>query len=169
MYKENKTSVSEFFNFNASNSEIKHELFNFINKYEYSQYKNYPSRNKDSWIPYYKFNLEQLFNNDEWKFHFEKIENTPFLIGCRFSMWDSEHFGFKVAFISVLLGGTIKNQHILNSIIKNCVEILKISNIKFISVRINGDFIEAIHAFENNGFRYFENIIWPVTNFKEKK
>ena len=111
-------TLSEFFNFNTSNIEIRNELINYVDSYTYFQYKNYPSQNKDSWKSFYKYYLDQLFNNDEWKFHFEKIENIPFLLGCRFSKWDSDHFGYKVAFINILLGGTIENKALLDNIIK---------------------------------------------------
>jgi L-amino acid N-acyltransferase YncA len=161
-------SLEDFFNLNTSDLSLKEEIFRSVDQYHYSQYKNYPSTRKDSWKELHKYVLENLFENREWRFHYEKINDVPFLLGCRFSKWDSEHFGFGVAFLSLLLGGSIDDQNSLDKIIRKCIGVLKKSNVRFVSARIHGDFIEAIHSFENNGFRYFENIIWPVADVRDR-
>ena len=136
---------------------------NFLPYYHYDQYRFYPSKKNNGWQEYFLSRLHPLLENDEWLFFYKESHNTPYLLGCKISKWDYDTFGFKMAFIHVLISGkTSESEKIISSLLKNCLKKLHSANVKFISARINGDNLSAIHAFESFGFKYYENNIWPV-------
>ena len=144
-------------------SEIMDAVRDFLPHYYYDRYRFYPSKNSNGWQKYFLSQLYQLSENEEWSFFYKESHNIPYLLGCQISKWDYNHFGFKIAFIHVLIAGqTYESEKILFSLLKDCIKGLYESGIKFISTRINGDNLSAIHAFESLGFRYYENIIRPV-------
>ncbi|MFH2036257.1 MAG: GNAT family N-acetyltransferase [Candidatus Zixiibacteriota bacterium] len=135
-----------------------------LSQYAYDQYRFYPSKNKESWEKYFITRFHHLLTNDEWMFFNQKGIKTPYLIGCRISKWDYEHFNIKMANIAVLSSDNNgDSEKTISNILDNCIDKLKSENIEFISTRICGSNISAIHAIESKGFKYFENIIWPVT------
>jgi len=155
--------------FIAINKEIEEEIIikiqDKINQYRFDHYKYYPATDKEKWKQYYFLRLKKIFKNNEWFFIYDFNYDYPFLVGCRISKWDEEHFGFKMAFIDILFCIDIDNATIiLKRMIHTCLNILYQKGIKFVSARCNGDNIPAIHALEDNKFRYYETIIWPVVS-----
>ncbi len=145
--------------------EMMDTIRNFLPSYRYDQYRFYPARKDDAWEEYFLERLYQLFKNPEWWFFYRTLKNVPYLLGCRISKWDSDHFGFKMASLHLLISGeTIESEEILSALIEDCLKKLHDGGVKFISTRINGDNIPALHAFESHGFRYYENAIWPVAS-----
>lgn len=137
---------------------------NSLSSYRYDHYKFYPSKKKDAWEKYYLARLHQLFENDEWLFFCRISNNTPYLLGCRISKWDYDHFGLKMASLCVLMcGETTESEIIFSTLLEDCLINLGKRGVKFISFRVNGDNLPAVHAFESHGFRYYENVIWPVS------
>ncbi|MCK4460233.1 MAG: GNAT family N-acetyltransferase, partial [candidate division Zixibacteria bacterium] len=83
----------------------------------------------------------------------------------RISKWDYDLFGVKMASLAVLsCGDSDRTEKVLSEMIDGCLAVLRDNSIAFVSCRISGDNIAALHAFESRGFRYYENIIWPVAS-----
>ena len=147
------------------NNEMMDTVRNFLAHYHYDQYCFYPSKKSDGWEKYFLSRLNKLFENDEWLFFYNESHNIPYLLGCYISKWDYNIFGFKMAFIHVLVSGnTSESEKIVSSLLKDCLKKLYDDGVKFVSTRINGDNLPAIHAFESFGFKYYENIIRPVAH-----
>ncbi|MCK4763600.1 MAG: GNAT family N-acetyltransferase [Candidatus Aminicenantes bacterium] len=135
--------------------------------YPYDQYRHYPTIENNRWENYLLKRLKTLLSNEEWLFFFDDREGGPYLLSCRISKWDEEHFGFKMAFINVLFTGhSAAVQEVLGGLLAQITAFLRSIGVKFISCRLNGDNPPAIHAFEAQGFRYYENIIWVVMDCK---
>ena len=143
------------------------ELFKIIKKklpsYPFDQYKFYPSIEKNSWEKYFLLRLENSLKNNEWLLFYDFFKNSPYLLSCKISKWDEEHFGFKMAFINVLIcNNKSSSRKIIGTLLDKCLVKLRNMNVRFVSSRIHGDNIQAIHVFEDKGFHFYENIIWPV-------
>lgn len=140
-------------------------IHNSLPSYRYDHYRFYPAKKNNDWEKYFFARLHQLLENNEWLFFYRISNNTPYLLGCRISKWDYDHFGLKMASLHVLISGeTTESEKILSALLKDCLKKLCDSGVKFISTRINGDNLPAIHVFESHGFRYYENVIWPVAS-----
>jgi ribosomal protein S18 acetylase RimI-like enzyme len=127
--------------------------------YPFDQFKNYPSKDAKAWEHYFMFRLSEALKDKEWMFFFGKSTNRPNLIGCRIPKWDEDHFGIRMASIQVFIG---QDGSELRKLLEECLKYLREKRVVFVSARINGDNMDAIHEFQAYGFRYYENIIWPV-------
>jgi len=134
--------------------------------YEYDQYRGYPAKNGSGWQKYFIMRQRKKFQNPEWLFFCEVYDDTPYVLGCRVPTWDEEHFGFKMAMISAIFLYNEKPAK-LAGMIDRCLLLLRERDIKFVSARFHGDHIIPIHLCESRGFRYYENIIWPVASCKD--
>lgn len=103
-------------------------------------------------------------------FFYELTPFGPYLIGTRLSKWDEDHFKFKMAQLQIFttpdepLSGTK-----LKNLLEKAIDYLKINGVSFVSSRMNGDHIVALHALEDNGFRFYDNVIWPISRAVEYK
>lgn len=152
--------MSGFFNF--SKDEHLDKVLNKVKDFKFGQYRNYPSKNESGWVDQHQNYIKQLVDNPEWKFHFDETKGEPFFIGCRFSKWDSEQLGLNTAIVVVLLGSNDLEKGYINQRIKSLDDELSKLKVEFAILRLNGDLLDFIHAFEANGYNYYENIIWPV-------
>ncbi len=132
--------------------------------YAYGQYKHYPSKKDNTWEDLILSQLNGNMMDSEWTFFFEMASDHPNLIGCRVPKWDEDHFGFRMASINVFIS---RDGPAIENMVGECLDHLRGCGVKFVSSRINGDNIALIHLLESNGFRYYENIIWPVLKFEE--
>jgi len=137
--------------------DIKKSLSRTLPCYNHDQYINYPSRVRSGWVTYALARIDNMLTDPEYLV-FEKSGN---LLCCRVSRWDTEHFGFGMAMISLPLTQT-DDCMIVAKLLKKCLRELRAMGVRFASARISGDDSESIHAFEQAGFRYYETIIWPV-------
>lgn len=144
------------------------DLPNAISEYKFDQYLRYPARLKDAWREYLIIRFRQFLDDDEWFFLYNPDDNIPHLVGCRIPKWDYDLFGVKMASIAVLTcGDSDRTEKVLSEMLDGCLAVLRDQDVEFVSCRIGGDNISAIHAFESRGFRYYENIIWPVVSCQE--
>jgi ribosomal protein S18 acetylase RimI-like enzyme len=132
--------------------------------YPHDPYRNYPSKDPNAWKRFLMSRLDGVLKNKEWTFFFGMNSNRPNLIGCRVPKWDEDHFGFRMASILIFIG---QDGSELRKLVGECLKHLSEEGVVFVSTRINGDNIDAIHEFQAYGFRYYENIIWPVLKCKE--
>lgn len=106
-----------------------------------------------------------MLKSNEWTFFGGKHEQDFILVGCRISNWDKDHFGFPIAGLRVLFSSMPRrDENYKSEILSDCVAFLKETGVTFCGARIHGDDLSSIHILENLGFRYYENIIWPVLN-----
>jgi len=132
-------------------------------RYTYNQYLNYPAQAKDRWTGILKETLINCSKSDEWTFFGGQRGEHSTLVGCRISGWDKDHFGFDMAGIRVLFSSpTAEGEKFIKDTLSACMAFLKAKGISFASARIQGDDLCSIHVLEHLGFRYYENIIWPV-------
>ena len=139
-----------------------------ISRYKYDQYLRYPARRKGAWREHLQVRFRKYLDDDEWFFLYNPDDNIPHLVGCRISKWDYDLFGVKMASIAVLsCGNSDQTEKTLSRMLDGCLAALRGQKVEFVSCRICGDNLPAIHAFESSGFRYYENIIWPVVSCRD--
>ncbi|MEI6681826.1 MAG: GNAT family N-acetyltransferase [Bacteroidota bacterium] len=111
----------------------------------------------------FKENLLSLTGQGEWILLKCEQNNDLAVVGCRISKWDLEHFGLNMAGIKVFFASPNENGERLKlNLLNECLSLLQEKGIDFVSARIHGDDLLSIHFLENTGFRYYEDIIWPV-------
>jgi GNAT superfamily N-acetyltransferase len=138
----------------------------------YDQYAHYFYKDEFSVKKYFISRLEKLIFavSGDWIFFYELTPFGPYLIGTRLSKWDEDHFKFKMAQLQIFttpdepLSGTK-----LKNLLEKAIDYLKINGVSFVSSRMNGDHIVALHALEDNGFRFYDNVIWPISRAVEYK
>lgn len=135
--------------------------------YNYDQYYLYPAINKNGWTNLFFSRLEK-YKSDPNTQIFSTRENTSLvLVNLTESKWDTDHFGFEVGKIDnpVSLSDT-QNKNIKENLSK-LHEYAKQASFKVLIIRINGDNLNFIHELEDIGFKYFETIIWPITDLSK--
>lgn len=132
-----------------------------LDEFEFDRYLHYPSARRGAWQELLLSRLDSLIASEESTLFWSADDRGESLIAARVSPWDEEHFGFPMAGVQVVYTrGSFGDS--LRAAFHQCVESLQGREVAFVSARIHGDQLEAIHLFESNGFRYYENIVWPV-------
>jgi GNAT superfamily N-acetyltransferase len=148
------------------------EVNTFIDKivdyenYFFGHYYLYPSKYKNGWRKHMKSQLIKFLKDKENILFFTESldeKKTPLLLVFRASEWDQRVFGFR---ITTSLLNFLPNDDMVTEgfkfFIRRSIEILKSHKIRLISLRLHGDNLKAIHASQECGFLYFENIIWTI-------
>ncbi len=136
----------------------------FLEDYKYDQYCLYPSKNKNSWVDFFYNRLEQLNEDSNAKVFLSDDSTGSLLFSLVSSKWDEDHFGFKVGKINNPIVPSSSSDSLVRGQLTSIIEYSKKAAITVLIARINGDNTRLIHLFEEIGFRYYENIIWPVTD-----
>lgn len=85
------------------------------------------------------------------------------ILATRDSAWDRAHFGFGMATVQILLAAEGDAGHrAIARLLPRLKRGLRRRAVRFASIRVHGDQLPALHALEAAGFRYFDNVIWPV-------
>ena len=135
-------------------------VYNNLDNYYGDHYRYYPSTSAEGWKLLFKETLSSNLNNFNYIYIINLDGLLPILFGVRINLWDEEVFGFKLSnSVVTLFGNDIK---LITNTIKASMKILKERDVKALIFRCNGDDLTTIHAVGNLGFRYYENIIWPV-------
>lgn len=138
-------------------------VIEYLPSYRFDHYLFYPSQIKNGWMDYFRSRLKKSLLQDENITFYSQVDNVPFLIGFRISEWDEEIFGHKMCMAAFdFLPEIANSQRIVENLFRSALAILAEKGVEFVSVRINGDNLPAIHGIQENGFKYYENIIWPV-------
>ncbi|MBA3673379.1 MAG: GNAT family N-acetyltransferase [Chitinophagaceae bacterium] len=130
---------------------------NELKDYRYDQYFLYPTLHNNAWKDIFLSRLNSIDGNADF--------NT---FNLEVSKWDEEHFGFKIGKINNPFSPIKEDYKQYKYEVKRLIEVSKENNVRVLILRINGDNINLIHEFENVGFRYYETIIWPVTNLDKQ-
>ena len=148
---------------NDNINEVSNKLLLLLPQYKYFQYRNYPANNSKCWQDYYLYKLEQIPDLKDTYCYFDFYNNEPYIINFCVKEWDKELFGFYLASASIIYTPYKINSDFFKNFLNNCLRsLVSQKNVKFVSVRINGDNLEVIHIFEELGFHYYEDVIWPV-------
>jgi GNAT superfamily N-acetyltransferase len=167
-------SLSGFFLQNSIDAnQVKKEILEWVKKdpalFKYDQYSSYYYSSSHSPHLFFIHRIEKLIlaETGDWFFFYEITDYGPYLVGARLSKWDIEHFGINMAVLQIFLCPESPfEKKILKSILSKAIDHLKGQNIKFISARVNGDHINALHSMEDIGFRYYDDVIWPIGSTK---
>lgn len=102
----------------------------------------------------------------------KKNEDIVGLLGFKILDWDSEHFGIKVASIDYFMSRKLD----YNNEISVKEELLKRFNmwgkeekVSLVSTRVDDNDLSSIHALEDNGFHYMENLIHDSFDYRKAK
>lgn len=136
-----------------------------IDNYTYDQYFLYPSKTNEGWKNFLTKRILEYCNKDNVFVFYESYLGFPFFLILETSDWDDSHFGIKMGKISLIIPNLkIDYSDFFNKMLLSLNNFLILNKIKFVSARINGDNLFAIKCFEDYGFHYIENVIWPVLN-----
>ena len=132
----------------------------------HNQYVNYRYKKGYSSHELLIKKVKSLLNNtikDIFVFHIMKDEEV-YLVSINVSKWDEDHFGFKMAKLDIVSfpSNSVGAKETLENLIDVAVNFIKLNGVKFVSSRLNGDLINAIHVLEDVGFRYYDCVIWPI-------
>ena len=128
------------------------------------QYKNYPAKSPKHWLQYRNKQLLSFFQSPEHLVYYD----ADVLLICRNSSWDRDHFGFGMAMISLFSSDNV-DPKAANEVVTGCLNQLAAMGVKFVSARICGNSVTAIHVLENAGFRYYETLLSPVVLLNKRK
>jgi L-amino acid N-acyltransferase YncA len=158
-------------NQDETNLEIKKQILESIRNHpvssKYDQYSFY--RYKNDYYPnsYLFYRIKKLIQatTGEWTFFYEITDYGTYLIGVRESKWDEEHFGFKMATIKILsVPDSVSELSIIKKLLVKSIDYLKKRKVRFVITRVNGDYIAALHSLEEIGFRYYDDVIYPIAS-----
>ncbi len=143
---------------------IMNKSYEIFKDYQYDQFYRYPSTIKDFWIEMFISNINDANKSKEKKIFAADVKNTPIYFSLSTSNWDISHFGFKIGRLNNPFVHPEAKRNKLKRIISSILEYSKANGIIVLIARINGDNLNLIHELEEVGFRYYENIIWPVVD-----
>jgi ribosomal protein S18 acetylase RimI-like enzyme len=146
------------------NADIVDAVKPMLRAYPYEQYRNYPASDQNAGEGFYLDRLGDMASGGEWSFFSVGEAGSRAIVGCRISKWDEDVFGVKMAFVSVICSEPGVKAGTLEKLAATCLKYLSSKGVRFVSARVNGDNLPAIHALESAGFRYYETVIWPVAS-----
>ena len=135
-----------------------------LSDYEYDHYRRYPATSTDGWEALLLGRIRVFSQDNETTLIHSRTGGGVALVALHAKQWDHDHFGFPTASIEVLIADPAITAFC--DCLKFALSLCREKRIKFVSARVNGDQLGALHAFENSGFRYYENIIWPIVSLK---
>lgn len=141
------------------------ELLEIADRYlphdRFDQYRHYPALAAETprWQQYWRQRVTQMAADPQVQF----LASDAAIIAVRDSTWDRAHFGYGMATLHVLLAADVADiQRQLAVLLLEARGMLHDQQVRFVSTRVNGDHTAVIHALEDAGFRYMDNVIWPV-------
>lgn len=151
------------------------ELFSELDSnndlFSYDQYNNYFFKKGFSAHKYLNHKLKTAIKNSstEWTFFHEQANNDCYIVGVKISNWDRQHFGYGIAHLTFFTAPKNLNKPIISALIKRVNRYLKNKGVVLVLSRINGEMTKALHVLEENSYRYYETIIWPIAKSKKRK
>jgi len=144
-------------------AEMEDRISSALDAFRFDPYILYPARSDDAWKRHFMQRLEQLLASREWSFFYEVADGAPQLLACRIAEWDREHFGMGMASLHFPLNSERpEDTPLLTNMLDDCISFLNEKEVRFVSARVNGDDLPAIHALEAKDFRYYEHIERPI-------
>ncbi len=135
--------------------------------YELNDYRAYRMLDKDR-LKEYLFNqvLDSSKRKNNWILVAEDKKEIVGLAVLNFLLWDTKHFGIKMAKISYLMARGNYNQvlAIKNRLLPYLLQLSKKEKIAHLSCRIDISDTSSIHALEANGFRLMDTLVTYAFN-----
>jgi GNAT superfamily N-acetyltransferase len=128
------------------------------------RFKNYNFRDPSTAAEYYSHRTRQLVSQsgDGWHFVFGNGPSEDSVaVAAHQSEWDESHFGKKMASLQ-FLSVPGQSRDTCAAILREAISILRVDGVEFVSARTGTEFLSAIHACEEVGFRYYETVIWAL-------
>lgn len=111
------------------------------------------------WQTYWRTRLARLAADPQVRF----LASDAVILAVRDSEWDRSHFGIGMATLHVLLAAEVPDLDLqLAELLRAHRELLRSREVRFVSTRVHGDHLRVLHALEDHGYRYVDNVIWPV-------
>ncbi len=129
----------------------------------FEPFRHYPALPADRprWQTAWRTRLERLAADPQVQI----LASDAVILAVRDSDWDRSHFGFGMATLHVLLAAAVPNlERQLVELLPACLELLRRRDVRFVSTRVHGDHLRVVNTFEDHGFRYVDNVIWPVAS-----
>ena len=149
------------------------ELKFFLENVEDDRFRYYPSNSQKGKVDYLFFRINSYANKFENTILYAYENNKLVgIIGFRESIWDSDVFGYKCAVIDYFFSKNCnysEKTRIKEILLKQFDNWCKKSNVRFVTARINVSDLSSIHLLENQNFRFIENILWPIIDFRRDK
>jgi L-amino acid N-acyltransferase YncA len=144
------------------------EFDDILKEYQYDHYYLYPSINAESWKHFLLQDYKRKLNNSNCAFFPNDFSSSNVLLHVHSNKWDEDLMGFKIGKIDNPLVATIASKAEISKYVKELVDYSRMAHFRVLIARINGDNLKLIHALTDFGFRYYETIIWPVIDIKNK-
>jgi GNAT superfamily N-acetyltransferase len=138
-----------------------------LDDYRHDHYYRYPARTEDGWKGLLRDRLVAAAADPETELFFSNDKGGQALVALRTRSWDEQHFGFRIGTIELMFGEG--SQAACRDCLVRVLEFCGEQQLRFVSARVNGDHLDAVHALEDLGFRYIENIIWPVADCRKER
>jgi ribosomal protein S18 acetylase RimI-like enzyme len=149
-------------------ADLRDRIVPFIAAYEFDHYRRYPAIKETAWQALLLETLSRRCSEPESLVIVEADAGPPFVLAAKLPSWDKEHFGFGMASVELAFCPRgIMQKEVVGRLLSTCLDTLRARNVRFVSARISGDMIPAIHVLEGAGFEYYETIVWPVTQVRE--
>jgi len=139
-----------------------------LHDYEFDHYRHYPSQRPAGWENLLLTRFDSMVASDDWSLFWSEEGGGRCLLAARVSKWDQEHFGFPTAGLQIIFTEG-EYGRAMKAAFDACLESLQSRDVYFVSARIHGDQLPVLHLLEENGFRYYENIVWPVVATNQMK
>jgi L-amino acid N-acyltransferase YncA len=131
--------------------------------FRFDHYVSYPTTGKDGYVDFAVGRLRQSLNSHEKQVFASGSAESLVVVVSRVPAWDENHFGFRMASIEVVVAPEDpRHSEPLRSAFEHCLADLRARSVRFVSLRLHGDHLAAIHIAQDLGFRYIEAIVWPV-------
>lgn len=140
-----------------------------LSGFPFDQYKMYRAIHGGAWIDYLIKRIWKLAESDDGEVFFEIIDGNIYLLGCRTSGWDEEHFGFGMAKIDWIIGPDgIKDREVTARLLDKCLCSLRGKGVRFVSSHISGEDLPTLHLLEDKGFRYYQTTAYALVDFMKE-
>ena len=118
-----------------------------------------------AWMDYLFKRVWELAESDDGEIFFKTIDGNLYLLGCRISSWDEEHFGFGMAKIDLIISpGGDKDREVMGGLLDECLCSLREKGVRFASSHISGEDLPALHLLEDKGFRYYQTTTYALVD-----
>jgi hypothetical protein len=137
-------------------------LDSIINAYQYNHYRRYRSVSRKAEAKYLSGLTKELLARDGVKAWFAFWRELPVGFAAISSLeWDSDFFGLRMAQLDVIVSAEQLAQVFLvaDKLLSTAIEAACYKKIRHLSLRVDFENIELIHALEKHGFRLMDSLV----------
>lgn len=147
------------------------QIGGLISQYKYGRYCEDPSLSIERTRYYMSDYVREYVSHADSKciLAFSSSEKLLGALSFKLSDWDTEHFGFKVAIIDLIMtieSGYDQKRDVTKALLKEFDRWCKSDCVRFTWCKVPALNIPAIHSFEDCGYRYAETWIYNKYDLK---